>query len=390
MYEATRMIYENECSLSTLTASVFDSGVFSAALKNGTGSATMQVQGGFTANHDLLYTFDTRTDGGASIGTGEIGSTILWYRTNDTAVGSWDGYITTSTAYQTISNGLQVKFTAGSGADFVLGDRFYVLGSSTFSSKNLFDERRDTYTRKYILEANAEYTNTWTFHFPDMVAGTKLALCLMDYGTVISNTNTTNYGTCQTFQVRAGTDVGIDDYTKTLTWNPDTPLIAYLDDLDPDVAYTYFAIDIMITRSYTDTTAKLYLYIGQMIIGEYIEFPTAAMWNWGSQHDRQTGFFGNNQNIDVVRQISSQRRIITANWVNLKATDFAILEALYDSIFCRGDNIEHPVFFHEFSDVADRVYWMKAVDGALNRTYTGFNRDDTTLKLMEVSANYVL
>ena len=133
-----RFLYNNLISESMFTVSSVRTGLVSNALKDGSGSATITTAGNYSGTTDLEYLVQIDSiAGGAEVGQ----ATFKW----SDGGGSFDASgVTTDSSPITLNNGVTIAFTSGTGADFVVGDKWYFKGINNFSAGKMVDLNRDT------------------------------------------------------------------------------------------------------------------------------------------------------------------------------------------------------------------------------------------------------
>lgn len=146
-YGALRFLYDSRVtSASQLTPSTTAYGLLSGTEKVGTGSATIQLGGQYTGTTTVLYTIEIDSITGGA----EIGSATFRWRTSDTAAGTWEASgVTTPSTLTTLNNGVQIKFTAGTGDDFAKGDVWRFEARAIYGNANLIDLDRQTAWRSH-------------------------------------------------------------------------------------------------------------------------------------------------------------------------------------------------------------------------------------------------
>ena len=134
---------ENNISVSSLRA-----GIVTAALKEGTGSAVLNTSGNYSGTTDLEYIIEIDSiAGGAEVGQ----ATFKW----SDGGGTWNASgVTTSAVNILLSNGIYINWTTGSGADFVVGDKWYLKGINLFNAGKMIDLNRDHRYRSAGLDSN--------------------------------------------------------------------------------------------------------------------------------------------------------------------------------------------------------------------------------------------
>lgn len=144
-----RFIYDNLItSESMLSVSSLRNGIVTAAIKEGTGSATLTTSGNFTGETDLEYIVEIDSVGGGA----EVGqATFKW----SDGGGAWDASGVTTPAVPTeLNEGVMIAFTSGAGADFVVGDKWYFKAVNMFNAGKMLDRDRDHTYRSKSLDSN--------------------------------------------------------------------------------------------------------------------------------------------------------------------------------------------------------------------------------------------
>lgn len=139
-------------SPSGVQASTIEPGRIGGVQKTGTGAAVWKAAGEFTGQQDLLIV--EQID---AVGTGEVGSATFRWRTNlTTGDGNWEASgVATDTDYTALgSDGKQVAWEQGSGADFALYDSGVFECKALFGPGRLFDNDRDSFWKSGSLTTN--------------------------------------------------------------------------------------------------------------------------------------------------------------------------------------------------------------------------------------------
>lgn len=141
-----RFLYSNRITgASMLTASSIFPGTVGSALKEGTGSGTMTPSGAYTGTDDRLYTVEIDL-------AGDVGTATFRWRRNTSS--GWEASgVLTSTSNLVLENGVQVKFAAGSGTDFILADSWTFKAVRFFAPGKLIDLDPDVPWRSNLLSA---------------------------------------------------------------------------------------------------------------------------------------------------------------------------------------------------------------------------------------------
>jgi hypothetical protein len=344
-----------------------EDGIIGGIIKSGSGSAIMYAQdsgGGdaFTYYDDLLYKIEIDSVAGGK----EISqATFKWIVYGRGGSASWTTGVATSTALTSLSNGVHVKWVAGTGNDFELGDTFTVFTKSSFSPLKTTDTRRDT-----LFKGKAGTTTKFCWNLGS--SRNVKVISLLDV--------TTTGGDVITSVTVKGGDVPypfpVWEYTTTMTVTS-PHIILFLDE-----TYQYWEFTIA-------TSSSVNVIIGQMFIGDYVDFPAGAMYTPGSS-ERLVSDIPDSALFDYPRRISANRREFTFKWQNIHADYRALFDDLFAATRQNADGMERPVFVHlDPTDDGETLYWTKLVSN-LDREWTTYQRDSLTLDFREVAANYAL
>ena len=130
-----------------LSVSSLRNGIVTSAKKEGTGSAVMTPSGNYSGATDLEYIVEIDSIAGGA----EVGDAT--YRWSDGG-GTWDASgVATAAAPTLLNNGAYISFASGSGADFVVGDRWYFKGINLFNAGKAIDRDRDHSYRSAGLDS---------------------------------------------------------------------------------------------------------------------------------------------------------------------------------------------------------------------------------------------
>jgi len=242
-----RFLYDNLITSETMLAvSSLRNGVVMSALKNGTGSASMATSGLFTGQTDREYIVEIDSiAGGAEVGQ----ATFKW---SDGSSG-WNatGVVTPSTATE-LNNGVYIAFTSGTGADFVVGDKWYFKAVNMFNAGKMITLDRDDRYRSASLES--PNTITITFDSEQVID----AVIIYDHNLSSAATITLWGDDAPTFD----SDGGAAQVIEAVTWNDDK-ILHYLTTADRTKRYWQIRI--------TDAAnPDLYIEIAELYFGTYL------------------------------------------------------------------------------------------------------------------------
>jgi len=319
-----RFLYDNLITAaSMISVSSLRAGLVTSVLKDGTGSATLTPSGAFSGSEDLEYIIEIDSiAGGAEVGQ----ATFKW---SDGGC-AWDATsVTTSATNILLNNGVHIKHTSGSGADFVVGDKWYFKAINLFNAERLLELNRDSSYRTAALEE----PNTITITFAAEQAVD--ALILFDHNLSSAAIIALWGDDAATFD----SDSGSAQLIETVTWAADK-ITHYLTTVDRTKRYWQLRI--------TDTAnADTYLDIGELFMGSYLELAKNFSYGSGSRPIKSilttsTTPYG----ISKKRFYNFQRKFsYDLNYI----TDIADLVTMLETITDRDTGIIKPVFFNEDS-----------------------------------------
>lgn len=262
---------------SMLAVSSLRTGIVTSALKEGTGSAILNPSGDYGGSTDLEYIVEIDSiAGGAEVGQ----ATFKW----SDGSGAWNAVgVTTSAVNITLNNGVQINWTTGSGADFVVGDRWYFKGINLFTAGKMLDLDRDHRYRSSAIESPNTITITLT---AEQLVN---ALILYDHN-LSSSTSIALWGDdAATFD----SNVGAAQVIEAVTWTANK-ILHYLTTTDRTKRYWQIRI--------TDTAnTNGYIEIGELYLGSYLELSR----NYTEGFERTTETF---------KEVSELESGISRNW----------------------------------------------------------------------------
>lgn len=144
-----RFLYQNRITdESMISVSSLRPGIVTDAKKEGTGSATITPSGNYSGSGDKEYIIEIDSvAAGAEIGQ----ATFRW----SNGGGAWNtSGVATSATNILLEEGIYIKWTAGSGDDFVIADRWYFKGINLFNATAMIDLDRDHRFRSAGLDTN--------------------------------------------------------------------------------------------------------------------------------------------------------------------------------------------------------------------------------------------
>jgi hypothetical protein len=300
-----RFLYDNLIGDAEIVAyPVGRGGSLSAAIKDGTGSAVISLYGTYTGTSDKEYIVEID-----DAGDGEIGSaTFKW----TDGGGSWNAQtVTTSSSYVTLNNGVQIKWTAGTGADFVLGDTWYFKAVNPFNTAKMKDLNRDTRFRSVGVSTN-------TYLTVDMTDATEVkAVCLYDH----------NLTSDAVIYIRgAATDLGTGAWTlsEQIDGNYNSEKMLYY--LTAPASYRYWQLKI-----WDGGNPDGFIEIGELYLGSYLELSRNVL--CGLQHNQDFLYEKNTTPYGVRNhRFYNRKTTLEYEFDGLTSTDITSLNTLAASI----------------------------------------------------------
>lgn len=339
---------------SMITPSSLRTGLVSTAVKQGDGSAILNPSGAFSGAADLEYSIEIDSvTGGVSVGQ----ATFKW----SDGGGSWDASgVLTSAVDVLLNNGVYINFTAGSGDDFALGDKWWFRAWNLFNAGKMIDGNRDTRYRSSALEA----PNTLTINLGS--AQEIKALVLGDH-------NLTS-GATIVLKANSSDSWGAPAFSESITWAADK-ILHYL-----SAAQTYQCWQIQITDA---ANPDEYIEIGELFLGSYLELTK----NFDLAPDYPITFVEGQESTPYGVERSrfyNWQQSIELSFSNISNADRVSLEGLITGLGSRATGIKTPFWFHEDSAVAGNFWLVNASGMEKRRAQSSNTLWDVGLSLREV------
>jgi hypothetical protein len=319
-----RFLYDNLITdESMLAVSSLRAGTVSSALKEGAGAATLNPSGVYTGTVDREYIVEIESiAGGAEVGQ----ATFRW----SDGSGAWNATgVTTSAADINLNYGVKVNFTTGSGADFVVGDRWYFKGINLFSVGKMIDRDRDHRYRSAALQS----PNTITITLAS--AQEIKALVFYDH----------NLSAAATITLK-GNSVDVwssPPFSEAIAWN-EGKIVHYL-----ATPTTYKCWQIQIT----DTgNPDGFIEIADLFLGSYMELSR----NYSQGFSVQTDFLKDTNSTPYgIRRhrFYNTQKTFGFDFNVMVAADITAMETLIESICSRADGTFKPFWFNKDSATPD-------------------------------------
>lgn len=315
-----RFLYNNLITAeSMLSVSSLRKGIVTSALKDGTGSAELNPSGPYTGAVDREYIVEIDSVAGGA----EIGQAT--YRWSDGGSGWNASGVTTAASGLILGYGITIGWTAGAGADFVDGDRWYFKGINLFNAGKMLDGDRDTRYRSDELES----PNTITI---DLGAAAEVkALALYDHNFTSLATLLLEADDAATFD----SDGGSAQFSEAITWASEK-ILHYL---SAATTKRYWRISV------TDASnPDSYIEIGEIFLGSYLELSR----NYLNGFTEDIDFLrdSNETRYGIAKhRFYNTRMVFGFSFSFLSATDIASMRSLVNSICNRSSGKFSPLFF---------------------------------------------
>jgi hypothetical protein len=307
--------------------------------------------GSYSGAASLLYTIEIHS---VLSGT-EIGQALYRWRTSETAIGGWEAAnVLTHTTVEALNYDVAICFTAGTGADFAVGDTFQLVTFPFWSLDHLFDWRPDTI---FATTATASKIIAIDCGQVQQVRAFLLAGHTTDpTATIVLEGNTTSNFTSPLYQI-------------VLT--PTDPLILYL-----DRSYQYWQI-----RN-TDATAVSWI-IRSCYLGDYLECPYNAQKGATLKTSIATREVRSTINLPYTVALSRQAEY-ALSYNSLTDDDLAWFQNLFAGQYDLTTGLITPCWFHFHSDNLNTLKMMRwSPDFEQGRN--GLNSNTLSITLQEVS-----
>jgi len=353
-----RFLYNNLItSESMLTVSSLRAGIVTAAKKEGTGSAVITITGSFSGAVDVEYTVEIDSiAGGAEVAQ----ATFRW----SDGGGSWDATgVATSAANILLNNGVSIKWTSGSGADFAVGDRWYFKGINLFNAGKMLDRDRDHLYKSAVLET----LNTVIVDFGEDKA--PKALVAYDHNLSSAAVISLDMDSAATFDSGAG---GVPEVSEAVTWNAEK-IVHYI---AAATSKRYARLGIA-----DATNLAGYIEIGELFLGPYLEMSQ----NFSEGYSEETAILKdtNTTPYGVERdRFYNLQKIFQFEFEAMPAADVASMETLLAAISSRSAGTFQPLWFNKDSAIPGKTWMVKI--GALPTRYRTMDRFDMPLEMREV------
>lgn len=329
-----RFLYNNLItSESMITVSSLRTGIVTSALKEGTGSATLNPSGNYSGSTDLEYIIEIDSiAAGAEVGQ----ATFKW----SDGGGTWDATgVTTSATNIILNNGVNVNWDTGTGADFVVGDKWYLKGINLFNAGKMVDLDRDHVYRSAALGS----PDTITI---DLGAARAFdSLVIYDHNLTSAATITLEADAAATFDSNGGSP----QVSESATWSSEK-ILHYL---AASVTKRYARLKINDTAN-----PDGYIEIGELFLGPYLELTK----NFIDGFSKETAFLKDSNatpyGIKKSRFYNTQDTF-NFNFAAMPEADVASVKAMIAAIANRSLGTIKPVWFNSDSAVPGDLWLVE-------------------------------
>lgn len=315
-------------SLGTVTVNSVASGEVSNGFKQGTGVATMESGGTYTGTAQLTYKVQIDS---IAAGAEITQATFKW---SDDGGATWDASaVATDTAWVTLNNGVQVRWTAAVGADFAVGDYWTFVADAPFGISKLTDLDRDNRYRSGGLAA------------PEFIkvdlGSAKQITCL-----IIQDHNFSAAATI-TLQAHTADAWGAPDESDVLVWNSGI-IVAFFD-------YTKRWWRLTVTDA---ANTDGYISVGELFLGTYTELTrvlsAGQRWGYNIITDKKQLEHGAQS---VLGKNLGWR--FNFRFHQCESADYVKVKALLDAIYNTSTREFKPYYFCPASGTPNETYLIE-------------------------------
>lgn len=348
-----RFLYDNKITAaSQIAVSSSFYGVIGGIYAEQFGSANAVNGGLYSGDEDLGYVVEIDS---VSAGN-EIGQATMRWSDDDGVTWSATG-VTTSTDPYEISNGVTFQFTAGTGNDFELGDKWSFICKNNYGKQKLILLDRDfAYWSRSLDGPN---TIIITFDKAENIT----ALLMQDHNVTSAAVITL-----------MGDDAaawGSPAYSQVIPWNSEK-IGYYLDQ-----TYQYMCLQIS-----DPTNPDGYIKIGNLYMGGYNEPLKNFSYNW-EQITNSNEFSSISKKGSDKRSLKYLQEGYSLTFNRVSDDDRDALVAMYREIKNVSAGTVSPLFFNIDSDDPNDFYLMH-MGPELQRTKNFLNQSTMSLDLTEV------
>lgn len=333
-----RFMYQNLLSsLVTITPLSTAQGVVGAAVPRvANGSGGVIFTGPYTA--DGMKTYIVEIDA-----AGDIPAATFKWRNSDTPAGTWEASgVATAPTDITLSNGVKVRFTAGTGTDFSLGDRWEATAVNRFGKRFLYGLDPNDAFRSGAL------SDPWTMVFDLLTAQEAKALFI--------HLHNVSPGATVRIQGHTSDAWGAPSLNETVTWRAGT-MVHYI--AAASKTYRYWRLVVEGDAANPDG----YIGIGELYLGGYFE--PAEDFEFGSSPDGEVAAErAQETESGSPRSVLLNRlRAAGLEYVHLSDADLASFRSMFQAVKDKDNERSLPLFVHlDVDDAASLALYQLGAD----------------------------
>ncbi len=357
-YTKQRFMVNPLATADNITASSQGAGTVAGAKKTGTGSATLTSSGAYTGAGDVLVTVQID-----ALGTGEIASSTYRWKTSDTAAGTWEasGQATGTITITLGSEGLQIIFAGGTGADFVLDDKWQFWAYAGYGPANLFVNDRDKFWKTAVATPASNIVI-------DLGSAQTINTCILADHNLTSSATVTLSG------------------NATDSWGSPSYSLAILSSANTDPSVNYISESYRYWRLLFDDTSNPdgFISIGKLYLGTYTELQKVNInLDWGSVRSNARTRLRNVSNAGKsLAKTLSDGETFPTGYTFAPDADEATLRSIYDYTYKTGATIygnDKSIWLHYFNDIESLCFLCECMTEQYDVTYSYLDLKKTLL-----------
>ncbi len=339
----------NHIENAVLTASSTKPGTVGHPIKIGTGSAVAETQGEYTGPRTRVYTIgiDSVTAGA------EVGQAAFRWKHSDSA--GWEAAnVSTSSSWLTLEHGVQIKWTSGSGDDFVVGDEWKITCANDYGPGSLWLLNRDRVYRSTSLD-----DPNWLE--ADLGAAKQVeAAVLLDH----------NLTSGATITLKADNEDGSwasPDWSQALTWN-EGAIVYFLDQ-----TYRYWRLEID-----DPDNPDGYIELGELFLGTGLSPQTLIPLG-----HLQRGVDASNPNLHL-------RQTFSFRFIAPTSSGVGELKNMFQNLFSLSERRLRPVFFcFDTGDPGPNTWLVEFPKRSFIFNQVGYDHYEMPVELIEARRSNV-
>lgn len=334
-----RWLYNNLITAANmLTPSSTAAGIMGGVVPEAEGTATLYTLGGYAGNDDELYTVEVHD---VSAGQ-EIGQALFrWKKAGSTGWEVTD--LNTSDGTIPLDNGVHIKWVAGAGNDFELGDRWTFLARRPFGRSYMLDGDPNTEHR-----TTGVIDESYVIDLGRPQAITAFALCHHNISS----------GATITLQANPADSWGSPAYGQAITWT-EKHLCFFLHQ-----TYRYWRL-----RIQDSGNSRGYLRIPDIFLGTYFQPARSHHYTSTRSLDYVTQERQAASNLTGL-MVMGQAEAMTVSYQAATAADITSFKAMRAEAFNTNSKEALPVrFIPDYDDPGDLIF------GAINPKFSWVRRE---------------